>query len=189
MDKCSQKILANRRLGFQDANSIPSNVPRVWPSQPRKTRWRSSHLCALAIQFDLVPIGITDINGKAVVLLHRFFGKPVRNQSIARLLCLFRWDKQCKVLATAWPIMSKQRQTLRSDAKPGLLRPHANTRVTRGCHNKRQSTAQDLALQTQSRESPAPECRPYEPAIYLCVPGLTRIRQSFVIKANIFSSN
>ena len=32
-------------------------------------------LCALAIQFDLVSIRIADINGKAVVLLHRFFGR------------------------------------------------------------------------------------------------------------------
>src|SRR5206468_6625483 len=110
-------------LGFQGANSIPSNVPLVWPSRPRKTRSRRSHLCALAIQFDLLSVRITDINGKAVVLLHRFFGKPVRNQSIACLLCLFLWDKRCKMLATAWPILSKQRQTLRSDAKPCLLRP------------------------------------------------------------------
>jgi hypothetical protein len=58
-------------------------------------------ICAFGIQFDLVPIRIADINGKAVVLLHRFFGKPVRNQSIARLVCFCRWDKQCKVLATA----------------------------------------------------------------------------------------
>ena len=27
-------------------------------------------ICALGIQFDLVPIRIADINGKAVVLLH-----------------------------------------------------------------------------------------------------------------------
>ena len=70
-------------------------------------------ICALGKQFDLVSVRITDINGKAVILLHRFFWKPVRNQSIARLVCCFRWDKQCKVLAAAWPIMSKQRQTLR----------------------------------------------------------------------------
>jgi hypothetical protein len=86
------------------------------------------------MQFDLVSIRIANINGKAVVLLHRFFGKPVRNQSIARLVCFSRWGKQRKVLATAWPIMSKQRQTLRSDAKPGLLRPReykGNPRMSR----------------------------------------------------------
>ena len=64
-------------------------------------------LCAFGIQFDLVAIRIADINGITVVLLHRFFGKPVRNQSVARLVRFFRWDEQCKVLATAGPIMSK----------------------------------------------------------------------------------
>jgi hypothetical protein len=57
-------------------------------------------LCALAIQFDLVPIRIADINGKAVVLLHRFFGKPVRNQSIARLLAFSGAISNAK----CWPL-------------------------------------------------------------------------------------
>ena len=35
--------------------------------------------CALGKQFDLVSVRIADINGKAVVLLHRFLGKPPRD--------------------------------------------------------------------------------------------------------------
>lgn len=48
--------------------------------------------CALAIQLNLVSIRIADINGKAVVLLHRLFGKPASYESAARLLCLLWRD-------------------------------------------------------------------------------------------------
>ena len=48
--------------------------------------------CALAIQLNLVSIRIADINGKAVVLLHRFFGKPASYEGAARLLCLLWRD-------------------------------------------------------------------------------------------------
>src|SRR5712664_1880335 len=54
-----------------------------------------------------------------------------------------------------------------------LAAAHANIRVTLEYHDKRQWTAQDLGLQTQSRGSPALECRPYESAIYARVISLT----------------
>jgi hypothetical protein len=58
-------------------------------------------LCALVITIrSCSHQGIADINGKAVVLLHRFFGKPVRNQSIARLLCLSGGISNAK----CWPL-------------------------------------------------------------------------------------
>jgi hypothetical protein len=99
----------------------------------RLASWKRRSLCAghdAKYNSILFPSGSRDINGKAVILLHRFFGKSVRNQSIARLFCLFRWDKQSKMLATAWPIVSKQRQTLPSDAKPGLLPPVISSQFT-----------------------------------------------------------
>jgi hypothetical protein len=43
--------------------------------------------CALAIQLNLVAIGITHINRQAVVLLHRFFRETVGHESTACLLC------------------------------------------------------------------------------------------------------
>src|ERR1700730_2721124 len=54
-----------------------------------------------------------------------------------------------------------------------LVAAHANIRVTLEYHDKRQWTAQDLGLQTQSRGSPALECRPYESALYARVISLT----------------
>jgi hypothetical protein len=50
MDKSSQKILANRRAGscarLSRRDSIPSNVPLVWPSRTRNSLPKLTPLCA-----------------------------------------------------------------------------------------------------------------------------------------------
>ena|SRR5437870_3458995 len=96
-------------------------LPKTDNSYPHIPAW--SGLCVLAIQFDLVPVRIADINRHAVVLLHRFVGKPVSHQSAARLLCLLWRDKESEVLPAPYALVREQREALSAHSEPGLLRP------------------------------------------------------------------
>src|SRR6266699_2282449 len=79
--------------------------------------------CSLAIQLNLVPVRVADIDRQAFVLLHRLLRKALRHQRTPHPLCVWRWDEKRAVLPASSAIRREQREPLLPDPKPSFLWP------------------------------------------------------------------